>query len=91
LIVNELITNSLKYAFPGGEHGEITVSLVPSVSPCYILSVRDTGVGLPEQISVEGTKSLGLHLVSILASQLEGVVETTRSGGTMFTITFRGA
>jgi len=91
LIVNELVTNSLKYAFPGGEHGEITVSLAASVFPRYILSVRDTGVGLPEQISVEGTQSLGLHLVSILASQLEGVVETTRSGGTMFTITFRGA
>jgi PAS domain S-box-containing protein len=90
LIVNELVTNALKYAFPPRAEGEISVRIAPGGSSRYVLTVRDNGIGLPEHVSVEGTKSLGLHLVSILAAQLEGAVETSRREGTMFTVTFRG-
>jgi two-component sensor histidine kinase len=90
LMVNELVTNALKYAFPRPEQGEIGVRIASVDSVRYMLTVRDNGVGLPEDVSTEGTKSLGLHLVSILAAQLEGTVETSRSGGTMFTVIFKG-
>ncbi len=90
LIVNELVTNALKYAFPRPEEGEISVRIASGDSLRYVLTVSDNGIGLPEGVSTEGTKSLGLHLVSILAAQLEGTVESSGSGGTVFTVMFRG-
>ncbi len=89
LILNELVSNSLKHAFPGGRKGEIRITLRP-LNGSIELMVRDNGVGIPDRIDFRTTDSLGLHLVTILAEdQLNGKITLTRDGGTTFTITFR--
>ncbi len=88
LIINELVSNSLKHAFPGRK-GEITVRLRP-VDGAVELTVSDNGVGIPEDIDFKNTESLGLRLVKILAEhQLDGKIRLDRSGGTAFHITFK--
>lgn len=86
LIVNELITNSLKHGFPGGS-GEVRVSLNPLEDGKAQLRVSDTGIGLPEDFRTRRTGSLGLQLVDDLARQLLGAVEV--GPGASFTIVFR--
>jgi PAS domain S-box-containing protein len=86
LIVNELMTNSLKHAFPFGERGEIQVSLKQESSGMARLSVSDTGVGLPADFEARRVKSLGLQLVGDLAKQLRGTLAI--GPGPTFTITF---
>lgn len=89
LIINELVTNSLKHAFPKGRKGEISVALHPSdTKGRYILSIRDNGIGFPKDMDLRNTKSLGLGLVYELVNQLEGSIELDRREGTAFTITF---
>lgn len=88
LIINELVTNSLKHAFPG-KKGEVTVSL-RSEDGIIELTVRDNGVGLPENVDFENTQTLGLRLVTMLAKdQLDGEIRVDRRKGTEFCITFR--
>ncbi len=87
LIVNELVTNCLKHAFPEGRHGTITVSLDCSQGTC-ILVVQDNGIGLPEGLDWEQADSLGLQLVQVLTRQLDGVVRADRTSGTCFEISF---
>jgi PAS domain S-box-containing protein len=87
LIINELVSNALKHAFPD-KKGEITVSL-RSNNENIELIVRDNGVGIPEDVDFRKTETLGLSLVSILAEgQLDGKITVTRDGGTAFYITF---
>jgi PAS domain S-box-containing protein len=87
LIINELVSNSLKHAFPGGK-GEILVSL-HSNNGITELTVKDNGVGIPEDIHIKNTTSLGLRLVCILAQdQLSGNITLMRTNGTEFRITF---
>ena len=88
LIVNELITNALKHAFPGGRLGHITVSLHQESDGTFILEVQDNGIGLPEDLRPSEAKSLGLHLVSILTRQLQGELEIQRGDGTLFRVHF---
>ncbi len=88
LILNELLTNALKYAFPSGRTGEIQVALHADTDQRVTLVVRDTGIGFPEDLDFRHTNSLGLQLVCMLASQLEGTIELAREGGTRFTLTF---
>ncbi len=89
LIINELISNALKHAFPEGEKGEITIDFHPDGDDKLTLVVSDTGIGLPEDIDISsGAKTLGLQLISILADQLKGTLEIERNGGTAFKITF---
>jgi PAS domain S-box-containing protein len=95
LIVNELVTNSLKYAFPKGKPGirgqkncEIRVSMGMTDST-YTLVVSDNGVGLPKNIDWREAKSLGLRLVRMLGEhQLGGEIELDKSRGTRFMIRF---
>ncbi len=87
LIVNELVSNALKYAFPDGRAGEIRVGLARD-GRNYILTVSDNGPGLPPDVDFRNTPSLGLQLVNMLAGQLEGTVELDSSKGTRFKITF---
>jgi two-component sensor histidine kinase len=89
LIINELVTNSLKHAFPDGRPGAISITLVEEGSG-LLLTVRDDGVGLPEGLVVEKAESLGLILVTSLVQQLGGTLEISRSGGATFTIRFNG-
>ncbi len=88
LIINELVSNALKYAFPDRK-GEMTV-LFHAVGGVYELVVKDDGVGMPEDIDFRNTNTLGLRLVTLLAEgQLDGRVRLFRNGGTEFHITFR--
>jgi two-component sensor histidine kinase/PAS domain-containing protein len=87
LIINELVTNSLKYAFPDGRSGTITISMSRGGGK-YALTVADDGAGLPPGLDFRDTPSLGLQLVNTLASQLEGTIELDTARGTRFKITF---
>jgi len=88
LIVNELITNSMKYAFPEGREGEINVSLLSNDKGEIKLTVGDNGVGMPEGLDFRNTDSLGLTLVNALVRQLQGTIELHREKGIRFQITF---
>jgi two-component sensor histidine kinase len=87
LILNELVSNSLKHAFPDGRVGEIRIGL-SSDNGKFTLMVSDNGVGFPKDLDLRNTQSLGLQLVNTLVEQLEGTIELDRSGGTAFEITF---
>lgn len=95
LIINELVSNSLKYAFPqpnGGEKkkakkGEINISLA-SEDAKIVLLYKDNGVGLPEDLNIETAESFGLQLVTALVAQLNGEVEIKRKPGVTFKIIF---
>jgi two-component sensor histidine kinase len=86
LIINELITNSIKHAFPTGTSGEIIIA-GRREDHIVLLSVRDTGVGMPKGVNWKRNKhSLGHRLVVSLVEQLKGTIELDKSDGTMFTI-----
>lgn len=101
VIINELVSNSLKHAFPTltgqagkarGERseskGEIRIALCSDTDNQFTLIVSDNGVGLPKDLDFRNTKSLGLQLVNMLTRQLEGTIELDVSDGTAFKITF---
>lgn len=90
IIINELITNSIKYAFPDNRPGEITVSIRENGNYDLELLVSDNGVGLPESFTLTAnTKTLGLKLVTnLIENQLDGKIELDRSQGTTFKIIF---
>jgi PAS domain S-box-containing protein len=87
LIINELVTNAFKYAFPGKRQGEISITLSHSNND-YSLEVSDNGAGLPLNIDFQNISSFGLYLVNLLTQQLKGTVEIDRSKGTSIKITF---
>lgn len=90
LIINELVSNSIKYAFGENEAGTINVSLTKTEKGNYKLSVNDNGIGLKEGIDINNPNTLGIQLVSLLSKQLDGSVEIVSSPGkgTEFIITF---
>jgi PAS domain S-box-containing protein len=88
LIISELATNTIKYAFPNHMKGKFRIKLY-SVDDLYHLIVADDGVGIPSHINFDGTETLGLLLVNTLVRQLDGTVELTRNNGTEFKIIFR--
>jgi len=91
LIINELVSNSLKYAFPNGREGVISVVLRYLNKKDVELVVSDNGIGMPEDLDFRNSKSLGLHLVTILAEdQLGGEIKLSRDNGTEFRIKLRG-
>ena len=87
LIINELISNALKYAFPEGQSGEIKINF-QSARGQIILIVSDNGIGLPENVDLQKTESLGLQIVLTLTNQLQGKIEIERNNGTEFRMTF---
>jgi len=90
LIINELISNALKYAFPKDEGGTIKITFRSTNDDVVELTVSDDGIGIPEEIDIGKTESLGLQLVRILAEdQLEGTLELQRDRGTAFKIRFK--
>jgi len=89
LIVSELITNSLKYAFPQGRGGELRVGLQQESAKTYKLTVGDSGVGLPADFDIKTSDSLGLQLVDMLTEQLHGSLSFKRGAGTEFEIIFK--
>ena len=88
LIINELVSNSLKHAFPAGRPGEICIDVDLDAADQMTLIVRDSGVGLPKELDLDKAESLGLELVSMLTEKLKGNIELDRNGGTAFKITF---
>ncbi len=87
LLVNELITNSIKYAFNGTDTGTITVKLKDN-NGLLTVSVEDTGKGLPEGITTEDGGNMGLTLVRMLAEQIEGNLSFESGNGTRISFTF---
>jgi two-component sensor histidine kinase len=86
LIVHELVSNSLKHAFPGGRRGEIFIGLKSQPPRGTVLTVADNGIGLPKTIDLFTASSLGLRLVRILAGQIEAPVRHRSGAGTVFEI-----
>jgi len=87
LIINELVTNSLKFAFPDTDKGSITVKL--ETEGQFVLTVADDGIGLPPDFDLNKTHSLGLRLVNSLVIQLDGEISMDSSQGAEYKITFR--
>jgi len=85
LMINELISNSLKYAFPEGRTGDISLTIHRQDHTLIIL-FRDNGVGIPKEFDWRNAESLGLRLVITLVDQLDGTIELDRNSGTAFTI-----
>jgi len=90
LIINELVSNSLKHAFPDGAPGEVTIALHQINGTCE-LTVADNGVGPPPNFDFRATDSLGMQLVTALINQLDGTITLDRTKGTTFIITFTQA
>lgn len=94
LIINELISNALKYAFPISQQGEIKISLASVPAPLessqnqVMLMIQDNGVGLPPDVDWQTSRTLGLRIVRMLVEQLGGTLALDRDCGTRFQITF---
>ncbi|BAU65610.1 multi-sensor hybrid histidine kinase [Stanieria sp. NIES-3757] len=86
LIINELISNALKYAFDTGDKGEILIKVTADGAGNLILSIQDNGKGLPNDLKIEKSKTLGLKLVKNLINQLRGQMEINTDIGTRFTM-----
>jgi two-component system CheB/CheR fusion protein len=87
LILNELITNSLKHAYPKNRKGTIAISFRCADDECN-LDVSDDGIGLPENVDPQSATSMGLQLVRLIVEQLQGTMSVTTDEGTHFTISF---
>ncbi|MEW5859701.1 MAG: CBS domain-containing protein [Cyanobacteriota bacterium] len=89
LIINELISNSLKHAFPTpSKDNEICINIYSSGNNQFILHVSDNGIGFPKDLDFRNTESLGLELVCTLTEQLDGTIELDSRRGTSFNIIF---
>jgi len=88
LIINEIVSNSLKHAFPADKKGEVFITLQSADEEKGMLTIKDTGVGIPKNVDFKNPKSLGLQLVNDLVNQIGGTFELIREKGTIFKITF---
>ena len=89
LIINELLTNAFKYAFPDDTTGNIRVIVKVGQNQMCLLTIQDDGVGLPESSTLDSEKSLGLYIVRLLVEQLGGTINIDRQNGTSFSVRFR--
>jgi two-component sensor histidine kinase/PAS domain-containing protein len=87
LLVNEIVSNSYKYAFPDGYSGSITIDF-HRLDGAVQLKIQDDGIGLPAGFLFESAESLGMQLIQALTSQLDGNVEVDRKNGTAFSVIF---
>jgi len=88
LIINELVSNSLKHAFPEGRQGKIVVRMYTDKKGKSTLIVRDNGLGFPEEFDFREIETLGMQLVNDLVKQINGKIEFNMSKGTEFIIVF---
>ncbi|MEO5361528.1 MAG: PAS domain S-box protein [Nitrospirota bacterium] len=88
LIINELFTNILKYAFPDNRTGKIDISIHYKGGDNFEMVISDNGVGFPADVDFRNTKSLGLHIVNLLVRQIGGTIELDKTRGSKFTINF---
>ncbi len=89
LILNELVTNALKYAYPNNAPGEIVISLNQTADGSVVMGVSDSGVGLPPDLNLNDIPSLGLTLVASLTDQLQGELTIKSQPGADFKVTFK--
>jgi len=88
LIINELVSNSFKHAFPGGSRGEVRIAMSRRDGDKITLVVSDDGIGLQQDLDILNAESLGLQLVVTLVDQLRGAINLNRDVGTKFTVEF---
>ncbi|MBU4371239.1 MAG: sensor histidine kinase, partial [Proteobacteria bacterium] len=89
LILNELISNALKHAFPGDGPGELQIIIRETKNTEIEIVVRDNGIGLPDDVDIHQPRTVGLHLVNgLVKNQLDGQIEVRRDNGTEFRIKF---
>ena len=88
LILNELITNALKHAFRDLDEGKIFITFRSITDSVCELRVYDNGIGLPENMEIDSTDTLGLKLIHLLTEQIHGKLEVQRGTGTAFQIQF---
>jgi len=88
LIVNELVSNSLKHAFPDGRKGTIILGINKNSEGNYVLFIADNGIGFPTEVVFRKTSTLGLQLVNVLSAQINGNIELSQEEGTRFNVTF---
>jgi len=88
LILNELLTNALKYAFPAGRTGEIRIALTCDEKNRVTLAVADDGIGLPMEADWKHSASLGLRIVDVLRRQLDAILDREPGPGTAFRLSF---
>jgi two-component system, sensor histidine kinase PdtaS len=91
LMLNEAVTNSVKYAFAGRSTGHIDISLQQQQGDNYLLVIKDDGIGIPSEIINGDKETLGIELISILSAQLGGSVEFLNVHGTEVRILFSTA
>ncbi len=87
LIINELISNALKYAFKPQQQGEILIQALPNAEGHLVLTIADNGKGLPPDFQLENTRTMGLNLVKNLTNQLRGKISFNIESGTKFILT----
>ncbi len=91
LIISELVSNALKYAFPGDQPGIIRVEAGRPSPEKLWLTIADNGVGLPPDVDLRAPKTLGLQIVREIVSQLEGKIKVSRQEGTKFHLILKTA
>ncbi|MBF0552920.1 MAG: hypothetical protein HQK96_00015 [Nitrospirae bacterium] len=90
LLINELLTNAVKYAFPDGKTGEIYIGLHPAADDTIELTVRDDGLGIPSVLDIWNTETLGYQLITGIArTQLNGEIELNTDKGTEIKVRFK--
>ena len=89
LLINELISNALKHAFPGGRRGVVGIKLRRGEDGRVEIRIADDGVGFPRALDFQHASTFGLQIVNLLVSQLEGTLSLDREKGTAFTVAFR--
>jgi len=89
LIINEVVSNSMKYAFQGRDKGVVTIALSRISTDSLKLIISDDGIGLPSNFDIENADTLGLQLVTTLCSQIGGKLEISNIKGTSFSIEFK--
>jgi len=88
MIVNELVSNALKYAFPDGRRGTVSVMFSREEDGKNALAVADDGVGMPDDFDIAKSNSLGMQIVHSLCRQIRGTIGISGAGGTRVTILF---
>jgi PAS domain S-box-containing protein len=86
LIVNELLTNAVKNAFPKGRSGKVSIEFRIDNDDNYFLSIKDDGIGISNDLNIKNSETMGFKLVNTLVNQLKGSIILSREGGTNFQI-----
>lgn len=88
LLISEIITNSIKHAFPDNKEGMITIQLSKGLTNDYLLVVGDNGIGMPKELDLSNPQTMGLQLIMTLAEQLDASIEIQRDTGTEYRFSF---